>query len=58
MVQLQVRYNSHTSYYVYSSLFSARYIAKEMIQRYKQIKVIYLINRDTGELLDIIKGGQ
>lgn len=57
MVQLQVRYNSHTSYYVYSSLFSARYIAKEMMLRYKQIKVIYLIDRETGELLDIIKRG-
>ena len=57
MVQLQVRYNSHTNYYVYSSLFSARYIAKEMIGRYKQIKVIYLIDRETGELLDIIKRG-
>jgi hypothetical protein len=57
MVQLQVRYNSHTSYYVYSSLFSARYIAKEMIRRYKQIKVIYLIDRETGELLDTIKRG-
>ena len=57
MVQLQVRYNSHTSYYVYSSLFSARYIAKEMIRRYKQIKVIYLIGRETGELLDTIKRG-
>lgn len=57
MVQLQVRYNSHTSYYVYSSLFSARYIAKEMTLRYKQIKVIYLIDRETGELLDIIKRG-
>ena len=57
MVQLQVRYNSHTSYYVYSSLFSARYIAIEMILRYKQIKVIYLIDRDTGELLDVIKRG-
>ena len=57
MVQLQVRYNSHTSYYVYSSLFSARYIAKEMIRRYKQIKVIYLIDRETGELLDAIKRG-
>lgn len=57
MVQLQVRYNSHTSYYVYSSLFSARYIAKEMIWRYKQIKIIYLIDRETGELLDIIKRG-
>ena len=55
MVQLQVRYNSHTNYYVYSSLFFARYIAKEMIRRYKQIKVIYLIDRETGELLDIIK---
>ena len=57
MVQLQVRYNSHTNYYVYLSLFSARYIAKEMIRRYKQIKVIYLIDRETGELLDIIKRG-
>ena len=57
MVQLQVRYNSHTNYYVYSSLVSARYIAKEMIRRYKQIKVIYLIDRETGELLDIIKRG-
>lgn len=57
MVQLQVRYNSYTNYYVYSSLFSARYIAKEMILRYKQIKVIYLIDRETGELLDTIKRG-
>ena len=57
MVQLQVRYNSHTNYSVYSSLFSARYIAKEMILRYKQIKVIYLIDRETGESLDIIKRG-
>lgn len=57
MVQLQVRYNSHTNYYVYSSLFSARYIAKEMMLRYKQIKVIYLIDRETGELLDTIKRG-
>lgn len=55
MVQLQVRYNSHTSYYVYSSLFSARYIAKEIIQHYPQVKVIYLIDRETGELLDVIK---
>ena len=55
MVQLQVRYNSHTYYYVYSSRFSARYIAKEMVRRYPQIKVIYLIDRETGELLDIIK---
>ena len=54
MVQLQVRYNSHTSYYVYSSLFSAKYIAKEIIQRYPQVKVIYLIDRETGELLDVI----
>lgn len=57
MVQLQVRYKTHTNYYVYHSLFSARYIAKEMIRRYKQIKVIYLIDRETGELLDIIKRG-
>lgn len=57
MVQLQVRYSTHTNYFVYHSLFSARYIAKEMIQRYKQIKVIYLIDRETGELLDIIKRG-
>lgn len=55
MVQLQVRYNSHTNYYVYSSLFSARYIAKEIIQRYPQVKVIYLIDCETGELLDVIK---
>lgn len=55
MVQLQVRYNTHTNYFVYHSLFSARYIAKEMIWRYPQIKVIYLIDRQTGELLDIIK---
>ena len=57
MVQLQVRYNTHTNYFVYHSFFSARYIAKEMIRRYKQIKVIYLIDRETGELLDIIKRG-
>ena len=57
MVQLQVRYSTHTNYFVYHSLFSARYIAKEMIQRYKQIKIIYLIDRETGELLDIIKRG-
>lgn len=55
MVQLQVRYSTHTNYFVYHSLFSARYIAKEMIQRYKQIKIIYLIDRETGELLDTIK---
>ena len=55
MVQLQVRYNSHTSYYVYSSLFSARYVAKEIIQRYPQVKVIYLTDRETGEVLDVIK---
>lgn len=57
MVQLQVRYSTHTNYFVYHSLFSARYIAKEMMLRYKQIKVIYLIDRETGELLDIIKRG-
>jgi hypothetical protein len=55
MVQLQVRYKTHTNYYAYHSLFSARYIAKEIIQRYPQVKVIYLIDRETGELLDIIK---
>lgn len=57
MVQLQVRCSTHTSYFVYHSLFSARYIAKEMMLRYKQIKVIYLIDRETGELLDVIKRG-
>lgn len=57
MVQLQVRYNTYTNYFVYHSLFSARYIAREMIRRYKQIKVIYLIDRETGELLDTIKRG-
>lgn len=57
MVQLQVRYSTHTNYFVYHSLFSARYIAKEMTLRYKQIKVIYLIDRETGELLDVIKRG-
>lgn len=57
MVQLQVRYSTHTNYFVYHSLFSAKYIAKEMIWRYPQIKVIYLIDRETGELLDIIKRG-
>ena len=55
MVQLQVRYSTHTNYFVYHSLFSAKYIAKEMIWRYPQIKVIYLIDRETGELLDTIK---
>lgn len=55
MVQLQVRYKTHTNYYVYHSLFSARYIAKEIIQRYPQVRVIYLIDRETGELLDVIK---
>ena len=55
MVQLQVRYNTHTNYFVYHSLFSARYIARELINRYPQIKVIYLIDRETGELLDTIK---
>lgn len=57
MVQLQVRYNTYTNYFVYHSLFSAKYIAREMILRYPQIKVIYLIDRETGELLDIIKRG-
>lgn len=55
MVQLQIRYKTHTNYYVYHSLFSARYIAKEIIQRYPQVKAIYLIDRETGELLDVIK---
>ena len=55
MVQLQVRYNTYTNYFVYYSLFSARYIAREMILRYPQIKVIYLIDRETGELLGTIK---
>lgn len=55
MVQLQVRYNTHTNYFVYHSLFSAKYIAQELISRYPQIKVIYLIDRETGELLDTIK---
>ena len=57
MVQLQVRYSTHTNYFVYHSLFSAKYIAKEMIRRYPQIKVIYLIDYQTGELLDTIKRG-
>ena len=55
MVQLQVRYNTHTNYFVYHSFFSARYIAQELISRYPQIKVIYLIDRETGELLATIK---
>lgn len=57
MVQLQVRYNSHISYYTYHSYFSAKHIAQELVSRYPQIKVIYLIDRETGELLDIIKRG-
>jgi hypothetical protein len=55
MVQLQIRYNSHISYYTYHSYFSAKHIAQELVSRYPQIKVIYLIDRETGELLDTIK---
>ena len=55
MVQLQVRYKTHTNYFVFHSLFSARYMAKEIIRCCPQVKVIYLVDRETGELLDVIK---
>ena len=53
MVRLNIKYKIHTRYYTFHTLFSAQYVAEELVHRYPQIKAIILTDVETGEILDI-----
>lgn len=55
MVRLNIKYKTHTRYYTFHTLFSAQYVAEELVRRYPQIKTIILTDVETGEILDIVK---